>query len=82
MAGSLEIHARGDTYLVRSTVARAADRLPSPPFLRIHRAVLVNADCIAHIEARASGEHCVVLRDGTRLPLSRRYRRQLPTLEG
>ena len=74
-------HARGDTYLVRNTLTRAAERLPSPPFLRTHRAVLVNADRIAHIEEVATGEHCVFLRDGTRLPLSRRYRRRLPTLE-
>ena len=78
----VELHARGDTYLVRNTLTRAAERLPSPPFLRTHRAVLVNADRIAHIDEVATGEHCVVLRDGTRLPLSRRYRRRLPTLEG
>lgn len=78
----VELHTGGDTYLVRNTLARAADRLPSPPFLRTHRAILVNADCIAHIEALATGEQCVVLRNGTRLPLSRRYRRRLPTLEG
>ena len=78
----IELHARGDQYLVRNTLARAADRLPSPPFLRIHRAVLVNADRIVRIEALTTGEHCVVMRDGTRLPLSRRYRRRLPTLEG
>jgi two-component system, LytTR family, response regulator len=76
----VELHARGDTYLLRGTLARAADRLPSPPFLRTHRAVLVNADRIAHIDTLATGEHSVVLRDGTRLPLSRRYRRRLPTL--
>ncbi len=76
----VELHARGDTYLVRNTLASAAKRLPCPPFLRTHRGVLVNADRIAHIEAVATGEHRVVLRDGTRLPLSRRYRRQLPTL--
>lgn len=78
----VELHARGDVYLVRNTLARAADHLPSPPFLRTHRAILVNADRITHIDALATGEHCVVLRDGTRLPLSRRYRRRLPTLEG
>ena len=77
----VELHARGDHYLVRNTLARAAARLPSPPFLRTHRAVLVNADRIAHIEALATGAYRIVLRDGTRLPLSRRYRRRLPTLE-
>jgi two-component system LytT family response regulator len=76
----VEPHARGDTYLVRNTLARAAERLPSPPFLRTHRGVLVNVERIPHIEPLATGEHRVVLRDGTRLPLSRRYRRQLPTL--
>jgi two-component system LytT family response regulator len=75
----VEIHARGEQFLARATLTRAAEQLPSPPFLRTHRAVLVNADRIAHIEP-SSGEHVVVLRDGTRLPLSRRYRRRLPTL--
>jgi two-component system LytT family response regulator len=78
----VELHARGETYLVRNTLARAAAHLPTPPFLRTHRAVVVNADRIVHIETLATGEHSVVLRDGTRLPLSRRYRRRLPTLEG
>lgn len=78
----IEVHARGAHYLVRNTVTAAANRLPCPPFLRTHRGVLVNADRIVHIEALATGARCVVLRDGTRLPLSRRYRRRLPTLEG
>jgi two-component system LytT family response regulator len=77
----VELHARGDTFLVRNTLTSAAERLPSPPFLRIHRAVVVNADRIAHIETLANGEYSVILQDGTRLPLSRRYRRRLPTLE-
>lgn len=77
----VELHARGHDYLVRATLLRAAERLPSPPFLRIHRGLLVNADRIAHIEPVAAGTQCVVLRDGTRLPLSRRYRRRLPTLQ-
>lgn len=76
----VEVRARGETYLERITLARAAARLPSPPFLRIHRAVLVNTDRVAHIEVAAGGEPGVVLHDGTRLPVSRRYRRRLPTL--
>ena len=77
----VELHARGDTFLVRNTLAGAADRLPSPPFLRIHRGVIVNADRIAQIETLANGEYSMILQDGMRLPLSRRYRRRLPTLE-
>ncbi|MGE0359288.1 MAG: LytR/AlgR family response regulator transcription factor [Vicinamibacterales bacterium] len=75
----VEVHAGGSTYLVRATLRLVSDRLPTPPFLRIHRRVLANADRIAFIEL-ASAEPGVVLRDGTRLPLSRRCRRRLPTL--
>jgi two-component system LytT family response regulator len=66
---------------VRNTLTGAAERLPSPPFLRTHRGIVVNADRIATIEALVTGEHRLVLRDGTQLPLSRRYRRKLPRLE-
>jgi two-component system LytT family response regulator len=78
----VEIHARGEAFLVRQTLAATAARLPSPPFLRTHRGVLVNADRIAHIEALTAADVRVVLRDGTSLPLSRRYRRRLSALHG
>lgn len=78
----VEVHARGDAYLVRTTLTRALERLAPPAFLRTHRGIVVNAERIAHITPGARGEHHVVLRDGTRLPLSRRWRRRLPTLAG
>jgi two-component system LytT family response regulator len=75
----VEVHARGEVFLVRATLATVAARLAAARFLRIHRSVLVNALRVAEIRADR-GEHRVVLVDGTVLPLSRRYRRLLPSL--
>lgn len=77
----VELFGRGVIYLVRATLTQAAARLPSPPFLRIHRSAIVNAGRIDRIETQATGQDTVVMRSGTRLPLSRRYRRRLPRLD-
>jgi DNA-binding LytR/AlgR family response regulator len=41
---------------------------------------MVNLDCLAEIEPLESGDARLVLRDGTRLPCSRRYRAALKAL--
>jgi two-component system LytT family response regulator len=76
----VELHARGETFLVRATLKAVAERLPAPRFLRIHRSIVVNLDRVVEIERRAVGEDRVVMADGTRLALSRRHRAGLPGL--
>jgi two-component system LytT family response regulator len=49
-------------------------------FCRIHRTAIVKLDRVRTLKINASGEYDVVLNDGTRLPLSRRYRKQLHML--
>ena len=43
-------------------------------FPRIHRSALVNLRCIKEVEPAFHGDATVLLRDGTRLTLSRTYR--------
>jgi two-component system LytT family response regulator len=46
-------------------------------FCRIHRSTIVNLKRVQGLKLSEDGEYEVVLEGGTRLPLSRRYRKQL-----
>ena len=74
----VEIHAVTGRHLIRAALARLAQRLDPAEFLRVHRSHLVRADAIARIDARTHGDALIVLRDGTEVLLSRRYRNLLP----
>lgn len=68
------IHTDGAIHLHRETLQRLEQTLDPARFLRIHRRVIVNVDRIHEIHPLFSGNAEVVLRDGTRLGLSRRFR--------
>ena len=53
------------------------DDLLQETFVRIHRGTLVRVDAIHEIVPEAHGDCDVVLRDGTTVKLSRRYRSRL-----
>jgi two-component system LytT family response regulator len=63
-------------HLLRETMASLESRLDPARFVRVHRGAIVS---IAHIrEVRSTdGDTIVILRDGTRLPVSRRRRAAL-----
>ena len=46
-------------------------------FVRIHRSFIVNLDFVGEISSREGGDYHVVLHDGTRLRLGRKYRDDL-----
>jgi two-component system, LytTR family, response regulator len=69
-------------YLLRETVNNLERQLDPASFLRIHRSTIVNIDRIKEIQQTFHGEYTVVLKDGTELRLSRRYREKLPRTVG
>lgn len=73
----VRVHARGECHLHRQTLSRLHARLDPRRFARIHRSSIVRLDAIAQIEGSSSGGTDVELRDGERLAVSRRYRREL-----
>jgi len=73
----VRLHARGARYLHREALSALERRLDPAQFLRIHRGAIVNLRCVREIHPGAGDEPTVVLADGTRLPLSRRYRARL-----
>jgi two-component system, LytTR family, response regulator len=74
---NVRIHAGGRCYVFRQTLRELEARLDPACFVRIHRSVLVNVEYITEMNALFHGDYELVLRRGTRLTLSRRYRDRL-----
>ena len=53
---------------------RSRPQLDPARFVRVHRSYMVNLDCIGEIEPLDTGDARIVMRDGTTIPCSRRYR--------
>lgn len=72
----VQIHVGKQSYLHRETLRGLLATLDPQRFLRIHRGTLVNVDRIREVHPLFQGNADVVLHDGTRLNLSRRFRAQ------
>ncbi len=76
----VRIHAGKDSHLLRQAIGALEPRLDPRRFVRIHRSTIVNLDRVKVLEPWFHGDYQVVLRDGTRLTLSRGCRRKLAQL--
>jgi two-component system LytT family response regulator len=61
----------GTSYLKDQTLGSVEASLDRARFVRIHRSYLLNIDRIARVELYAKDSRVAILRDGTRLPVSR-----------
>ena len=61
----------GKRYLKQQTLADVESVLDLSQFVRIHRSYILNIDRLAKLELYAKDSHAAILRDGTRLPVSR-----------
>ena len=73
----VRLQAGRDSHLMRETMNAMETKLDPDKFMRIHRSTIVNLDRVKEVQPWAKGEHVVVMRDGTRLIMSRRYRERL-----
>lgn len=78
-ANYVGLHVNGHDYLLRSTLTDFLTQLDPARFVRVHRSYAVNLDAIAVIEPLDSGDARLVMKDGSSVPCSRRYR---PALTG
>jgi two-component system LytT family response regulator len=72
-----ELHAGPATHLVRGTMAQIEAGLDPRRFVRIHRGTMVRVDTVREVISASHGDYDVVLKDGTVLKMSRRYRSSL-----
>jgi two-component system, LytTR family, response regulator len=73
----VRLHLGEEAHLFRETMTHMEARLDTRRFVRIHRSRIVNTERIKELQPWFNGEYVVVLRNGTRLPLSRGYRDKL-----
>ncbi len=71
------LHIGKRSHLYRATIGQLQERLDPKRFVRVHRSAAVNTDRIRELQPRSHGDYTVVLKDGTELTLSRKYRSHL-----
>ena len=77
----VRLHVDGGSHLLRQTMNAMSQKLDPHQFRRIHRSAIVNMDYIKELQPWSSGDYLVIMRDGTRLTLSRTYRPQFSELK-
>ena len=70
------LHAGTKTHLLRQSMAELEQDLDCNAYCRIHRSAIVKLEKVRRLELNESGEYDVLLSSGTRVRLSRRYRKE------
>jgi two-component system LytT family response regulator len=77
-AGSyVRLHVGRDGHLLHEGIAALMNRLDPSRFARVHRSTIVNLDRVREMQPWFHGDAIAILRDGTRLQVSRTYREAL-----
>lgn len=70
---NVALYTRNGQFRLRATMESLEARLDPKKFVRTHRSHIVNIDAIASIEPAFHGDSTAILRNGERVPWSRRY---------
>jgi two-component system LytT family response regulator len=71
------LHVGQRSHMLRRSISELEQDLDSAIFCRIHRSTIVNINRVNGLKLNEEGEYEVLLENGTRLRLSRSYRKQL-----
>jgi two-component system LytT family response regulator len=71
------LHVGPRSHLLRRTLSDLEEDLDPTAFCRVHRSSIVNLERVRGLKLRPDGEYEVLLENGARVRLSRRYRRHL-----
>ena len=66
--------------MFRETLTALEEKLSPERFLRISRSIIVNIESVKELQPMFHGEYVVLLRNGTKVTLTRGYRKQLQQL--
>lgn len=78
----VRLHVGKQSHLLRETMSHLESKLDPKQFIRIRHSVIVNIKRIRELRPLINGEYVFLLRDGSELTSSRRYRKKLNTLLG
>ena len=76
----VRLHVGKESYLLRETMGSTEARLASKKFLRVSRSTIVNLERVKEWQPLFHGDSVVILKNGTRLTVSRVYRETLDRL--
>lgn len=76
----VRLHARGQSYMLRGTLATMEARLDPEAFVRIRRSALIRTDRIASVRKPNYGDYRVVLSSGQELRVGKTYLRSIRSL--
>ncbi|HWW01781.1 MAG TPA: LytTR family DNA-binding domain-containing protein [Candidatus Acidoferrum sp.] len=76
----VRLHAGAESHYVRDTLAGMETQLPRENFMRISRSLLVNLDRVKELQPHFYGDYVVILRDGSKLNMTRNYRDRLEAI--
>jgi len=82
MGNYAQLITRDRRFEVRETLLSLERKLDSAHFIRIHRSTIVNLDFVKEVHAWFKGGHLVVMKDGSKLRLSRYQRQAIEALTG
>src|SRR5262249_35554937 len=74
------LHSEGRTYLKAQTMGALEASLDPGRFVRVHRSYVVRLDLIRSVDLYAKNSREAVLKDGTRIPVSREGHERLREL--
>lgn len=77
-----KIHVGEEVFLVRISLNKLEEQLDPRVFVRIHRSTIVNLERVVELEPWMNATYLVLLKDGTRLRMSRSRRDNLADLFG
>ena len=76
------LHLVSGQLMLRDTLTAIEERLGTTGFARVSRSALVNLDQVKELQPTFHGDYVVVLRNGTKVPLSRSLRGQFGKFMG
>lgn len=77
----VELHTAKGKYLLRNTMNNVEETLDSEIFARIHRSYIINVEQIQEMQPWSHGDYIVILKNGEKLNMSRRYKANIFTNE-
>jgi two-component system, LytTR family, response regulator len=73
----VRLHTANGKHLIRASLSGMLERLDPRRFVRIHRSTIVNVERIKEMQPWVGGDYIVLLKDGSKLRVSRSYRHEL-----
>lgn len=67
----VHVYSRGQKYVKQQPLGELETLLDSTRFIRVHRSYIVNLESLARVEPYAKDSRVALLKDGTKVPVSR-----------